>query len=227
MTKLSNYIELKVSSPSWSEKIMACVKFQMLLVLISFLQIANVNYFTSATQQSQHFYFGLMLSLSDDDQSSGALAGVQAALDEINSRDNLLTRYSLNFTLTNSKVMNWCIIMSFCMENTLIFLITVWQKSCTGWIVFSAISSSSSNNCIDWIRLLNCQWCHCWNLSLLQSYLCNRHLLAVCVHIYMSLLIIRDSIKYLFFCPGRVWYCSFPHFFAIVHVYFTGHNSNS
>ena len=89
---------------------MASVKFQVLLVLISFLQVAvtlSVNYSTSAAQQSQHFYFGLMQSLSGDDQSSGALAGVRAALEEINSRDDLLTQsYSLNFTLTNSKVMN-------------------------------------------------------------------------------------------------------------------------
>ena len=49
-------------------------------------------------------YFGLMLSLSGDDQSSGALAGVQAALDEINSRDDLLPGYSLHYTLTDSKV---------------------------------------------------------------------------------------------------------------------------
>ena len=49
-------------------------------------------------------YFGLMLSLSGADQSSGALAGVQAALDEINSRDDLLPGYSLHYTLTDSKV---------------------------------------------------------------------------------------------------------------------------
>ena len=49
-------------------------------------------------------YFGLMLSLSGDDESSGALAGVQAALDEINSRDDLLPGYSLHYTLTDSKV---------------------------------------------------------------------------------------------------------------------------
>ena len=48
-------------------------------------------------------YFGLMLSLSDDDLS-GALAGVQAALDEINSRDDLLPGYSLHYTLTDSRV---------------------------------------------------------------------------------------------------------------------------
>ena len=53
---------------------------------------------------SAPLYFGLMLSLSGDDQSSGALAGVQAALDEINSRDDLLPGYSLHYTLTDSKV---------------------------------------------------------------------------------------------------------------------------
>ena len=49
-------------------------------------------------------YFGLMLSLSGDHQSTGALAGVQAALDDINSRDDLLPGYSLHYTLTDSQV---------------------------------------------------------------------------------------------------------------------------
>ena len=57
-----------------------------------------------ASNESTTLYFGLMLSLSGDDQSSGALAGVQAALDEINSRDDLLPGYSLHYTLTDSKV---------------------------------------------------------------------------------------------------------------------------
>ena len=59
----------------------------------------NVSVFESVP-----LYFGLMLSLSGVDQSSGALAGVQAALDEINSRDDLLPGYSLHYTLTDSKV---------------------------------------------------------------------------------------------------------------------------
>lgn len=49
-------------------------------------------------------YFGLMLSLSGYQQSTGALAGVQAALDDINSRDDLLIDYSLHYTLTDSQV---------------------------------------------------------------------------------------------------------------------------
>jgi hypothetical protein len=58
----------------------------------------------SLKNESIPLYFGLMLSLSGDDQSSGALAGVQAALDEINSKDDLLPGYSLHYTLTDSKV---------------------------------------------------------------------------------------------------------------------------
>ena len=75
---------------------MARVKFQMLLLLASFFWTFNETH--STVTNSTALYFGLMLSLSDDDQSSGALAGVQAALDEINSRDDLLPGYSLNFT---------------------------------------------------------------------------------------------------------------------------------
>ena len=49
-----------------------------------------------------------MLSLSGDQQSTGALAGVQAALDDINSRDDLLPGYTLHYTLTDSQVFkNW------------------------------------------------------------------------------------------------------------------------
>ena len=63
------------------------------------------EYASNINNHSVPLYFGLMLSLSGDDQSSGALAGVQAALDEINSRDDLLPGYSLHYTLTDSKVL--------------------------------------------------------------------------------------------------------------------------
>ena len=59
---------------------------------------------TASTNDTLPLYFGLMLSLSGDQQSTGALAGVQAALDNINSRDDLLPGYSLHYTLTDSKV---------------------------------------------------------------------------------------------------------------------------
>ena len=67
----------------------------------------NLNVYPNVTDSdSVPLYFGLMLSLSGDHQSSGALAGVQAALDEINSRDDLLPGYSLHYTLTESKVID-------------------------------------------------------------------------------------------------------------------------
>ena len=79
----------------------------MLALLIgsvnSKVSCSNLSSVLSETN-STTLYFGLMLSLSGDDESSGALAGVQAALDEINSRDDLLPGYSLNFTLTDSQV---------------------------------------------------------------------------------------------------------------------------
>ena len=89
----------------------------LLLININFIQ-ANEGYCStsyldiypklvdiSLKNESIPLYFGLMLSLSGDDQSSGALAGVQAALDEINNRDDLLPGYSLHYTLTDSKVL--------------------------------------------------------------------------------------------------------------------------
>ena len=70
------------------------------LYLDSYPKLADI----SLKNKSIPLYFGLMLSLSGDDESSGALAGVQAALDEINSRDDLLPGYTLHYTLTDSKV---------------------------------------------------------------------------------------------------------------------------
>ena len=72
--------------------------------LSSYLDIYPKFADVSLKNVSIPLYFGLMLSLSDNDQSSGALAGVQAALDEINSRDDFLTGHSLHYTLTDSKV---------------------------------------------------------------------------------------------------------------------------
>ena len=63
----------------------------------------NLTNFLSSMETTP-LYFGLMLSLSGDQQSTGALAGVQAALDDINSRDDLLPGYSLHYTLTDSQV---------------------------------------------------------------------------------------------------------------------------
>ena len=62
--------------------------------------------YASKLNSSVSLYFGLMLSLSGDHQSSGALAGVRAALDEINNSDDLLPGHSLHYTLTDSKVLS-------------------------------------------------------------------------------------------------------------------------
>ena len=79
------------------------------LLLVFLLYILNVTHgcfveIFPTTNKSTPLYFGLMLSLSGDQQSTGALAGVQAALDHINSRDDLLHGYSLHYTLTDSEV---------------------------------------------------------------------------------------------------------------------------
>ena len=70
------------------------------------------EYALKFNNHSVPLYFGLMLSLSGDAQSSGARAGVQAALDEINSRDDFLPGYSLHYSLTDSKVLQLVAIRS-------------------------------------------------------------------------------------------------------------------
>ena len=76
----------------------------MAALIVVTTSLSKVSCSNFSTSDPIPLYFGLMLSLSGDHQSSGALAGVQAALDEINSRDDLLPGYSLNFTLTESQV---------------------------------------------------------------------------------------------------------------------------
>ena len=95
----------------------AIVVCMMLLIIAKFRKTEEspyVDIYPKLTEHSLNFnagnhsvllYFGLMLSLSGDDESSGALAGIQAALDEINSRDDLLPGYTLHYTLTDSKVL--------------------------------------------------------------------------------------------------------------------------
>ena len=87
----------------------------------------------NAGNHSLPLYFGLMLSLGGGDESSGALAGVQPALDEINSRDDLLPGYTLHYTLTDSEV-------RLMIENyhSFILLYTVQSYSCSLWTFYSA-----------------------------------------------------------------------------------------
>ena len=49
-------------------------------------------------------YFALMMSFGGDFRSSGAIPGVQVALDQINSDPTLLPGYQLHYTLTDSQV---------------------------------------------------------------------------------------------------------------------------
>ena len=106
-------------------KVMAHIMLQVLLTLVSFFWITSEAYSNTdviSSSNSTALYFGLMLSLSGDDQSSGALAGVQAAVGLINSRDDVLPGYSLNFTptVTDSKVM-W-IDTSFSLKEVMMFI---------------------------------------------------------------------------------------------------------
>ena len=83
---------------------MAHIKFQpVLLILVSYSWTVDASS-AATSRNSSALYFGLMLTLSGGGQSSGALAGVQAALDEINSRNDLLPGYSLHYIPLDSEV---------------------------------------------------------------------------------------------------------------------------
>lgn len=49
-------------------------------------------------------YFALMMSFGGEYKSSGAIPGVQVALDKINNDSTLLPGYKLHYTLTDSQV---------------------------------------------------------------------------------------------------------------------------
>ena len=130
-----------------------CAAVCTLLIIVKFGETEESPYYIDIypklTEYASNFnnsvplYFGLMLSLSGNDQNSGALAGVQAALDEINSRDDLLPGYSLHYTLTDSKVLLHGI-KTLSTTTQLIPLHAVQSDSCSLWTVHSAHSRATA-----------------------------------------------------------------------------------
>ena len=53
---------------------------------------------------TKSLYFGLMMSFSGNAKSSGAIPGVQAALDGINNDPTMLPGYKMHYTLSDSQV---------------------------------------------------------------------------------------------------------------------------
>ena len=103
-------------------------------------------------------YFGLMLSLSGDDHSNGALDGVRAALDEINSRDDLLPGYSLHYILADSKV---CVCMWPYRLILIASFITTVQQNSGSWRTFHTVAFFSTEGCFDRIRMFSSHRSYC------------------------------------------------------------------
>ena len=59
---------------------------------------------SNANDERVPLFFGLMMSFGGDVKSSGAIPGVQVALDAINNQPDLLPGYTLHYTLTDSQV---------------------------------------------------------------------------------------------------------------------------
>lgn len=78
-------------------------------ILIKLGQFQNDEYLqlyparSGSDINTTHLYFGLMMSFGGDLVSSGAIPGVQVALDDINSNDSMLPGYTLHYTLTDSQ----------------------------------------------------------------------------------------------------------------------------
>ena len=60
-----------------------------------------------ATNHTCPLYVALMMSFGGDVDSSGAIPGVQLALNQINSDPSMLPGYSLHYTLTDTQVCFW------------------------------------------------------------------------------------------------------------------------
>ena len=92
--------------------IMASIKFCIILVIVCTSRFSIVLCFQGSggttnmprNADSIALHFGLEMSLNGDQQSTGALAGVHAALNDINSRNDLLSGFSLHYTPTDSQV---------------------------------------------------------------------------------------------------------------------------
>ena len=65
---------------------------------------AGIAAISNSTSTDRQLFFGLMLCHGD--QSEGALSGIEAALDEINTRNDLLPGYTLNYYLINSQAVS-------------------------------------------------------------------------------------------------------------------------
>ena len=65
---------------------------------------AGIAAISNSTSTDRQLFFGLMLGRGD--QSEGALSGIEAALDEINARNDLLSGYTLNYYLINSQAVS-------------------------------------------------------------------------------------------------------------------------
>jgi hypothetical protein len=73
--------------------------YSCLAVIIVIHSIAAV----SSLGTDRQLLFGLMLG----DHSEGALSGIEAALDEVNDRSDLLSGYTLNYGLINSQAVSY------------------------------------------------------------------------------------------------------------------------
>ena len=53
---------------------------------------------------SKHLFFALVQSFGSEFNGSGNIAGVQVALDRVNSNSSILPNHTLHYTLTDSQV---------------------------------------------------------------------------------------------------------------------------
>lgn len=77
------------------------MKYSHIICLINILIITGRSSFGLSMDDNQDLYFGLMIA---GQVNREALSGIQAAVDEINKRDDLLSSYTLQYLLVQPEV---------------------------------------------------------------------------------------------------------------------------
>ncbi len=125
------------------QAIVAEMKTVSLLLLVSLASSCLAGVFSPITYpnindtnmcnetQRQPLYFGLLMSFDAEQfDGSGAIAGVNVALDRINRNCDLLPGYSLHYTVANSRVSrSMCVYLTIALD-------------CVGLCIFSSLCTA-------------------------------------------------------------------------------------
>ena len=109
------YSELESKHTPGMSRLLASKKTRTVTVCLLAILFASIGVAQSSARQvyppvnsrnneTESLYIALMMSFGGDYTSSGAIPGVQVALDQINADPSILPGYTLHYTLRDSQV---------------------------------------------------------------------------------------------------------------------------